>query len=340
MIKHHRAIANFRLNEWPKAQASYTLFYNRHMSIHDLTPTIDFLADVLYSSRCSLVRYPVFTLVNVSMPKSNLSYGTMPIPHKSLYGLSDIVLTFAYTDKVRYTPEIKPQFNLKVGKNAYLWGTSLSYNTDYLTIFLPHNVYRSMKIGSLTSDVEFLYYTLGPWTKNFVRHNKFYNSNGYRIPEVPHNIRFSNVFRKTIPDLLNRHSYDEWIFNNEMWNRLPSIFSTRLVNDQFCDYYCRYLAKRYWKRHKSPNVKDIERRIFDYLEGAILDFLELLRGTSSYYNSSDIAGRTLVHLLSEQETSLQEFVDSFEPTVRELLIDAFSNVASVVDTLLQGKFSL
>jgi hypothetical protein len=341
-IKHYPAIANFRLNEWPKAQASYTMFFNKHMAIHNMSEVVDFLSDVLYSSRCSLVRYSIFTLVNVSMPKAHVSYGTMPICHNSLYGLSDVVLTFAYTNKVRYTPTLKPKFVLKVGRNAYLWGTRLQHNTDYLTIFLPANVYRSMKIGSLVSDVEFLYYVLGSWSKNFVRHNKYFSTIGnYASEPIAHNIAYSTIYRKTIPDLMHRYSYDKWIYNKEMWERLPTMLNPKSVDDSFLDYFCRYLTE-YYTKSQVPSIKQIMDSVYDYLEGAVLDLLELLRGTNSPYISSELSGSTLVFMLSTQEGSLPDFAASLSSDSMnvERFINKLSNVDTVVKDLLNGTFKL
>lgn len=341
-IAHHEALANFRLNEWPKSAESYTLFYNQHMAIHNLVPTIDFLSDVLYGSRCSLVRHSIFTLVNVSMPKDHLSYGTMPIPNKSLYGLSNIVFTFAYTPKIRYDYDVRPKFMMRVGKNAYLWGTSLSHSTDYLTIYLPNNIFQSLRIGTLTSDIEFLYYVIGPWSKNFVRHNRYYSSTKYDLEAVDLELMHSTVFYQPIPNLLHQFSYDKWIYNRELWKRLPSIFSTRIVNDDFCAYYCRYLTA-FYKKYTASNVKEIEELVESYLKTEVLDFLELLRNPYAYDTPSTLAytpASTLAYMLTKKNVGLKQFSFLMAEAQKERLIAKFSDVENTVRDLLLDQIRI
>ncbi len=338
-MAHHRAIANFRLNEWPKAQASYTMFYNKHMAVHEIIPSIDFLLDVLFSSRRALVRYPVFTLVNVSMPKMHLSYGTMRCPNKRLYSaLNDIVLTFSFSP-TQYDPRVKPRFLIRIAHGVYLWGNSISTSTDYLTISLPHSAFLSLEIGTLTSDVEFLYYVLGPLTKNFARHNRYYKNATFDNEPISAPIANSSIRNLTIPNLLHLKPYNLWIYNEEMWDRLPNILNVKSANDDFCDYYCRFLSKRFYGKYRTKNVKDIEQKVFDYLEVAVLDLLERLRNPSNPSSAEDARnGNTLIYMMTGQEHSIEEYVLSLslDPIAVDKTIAKYSNINSAIVSLLKG----
>lgn len=344
-MKNYKAIADFRLNEWPKAQASYTKYFMKHMAVHDLTPAVDFLAKALFTSRRALVRYSIFTLTNISFPKSHISYGTMPAPHKSLYDMTDIALTFAFTRDVAYDSNTKPAYSLRLGKGVYLWGTQFSRSTDYLTINLPMSVSRTMNIGTLTTDLEFLYYTLGPWSKNFVRHYEYYLPDKvYTNKEVSSTIAKGSRYGINIPDLMHRYPYNEWKYNKELWDRLPSIINPLSVDDNFCEFYCLYLTG-YYGKYKVDNITQIERKVVDYLETAVLDLLSLLSGQSD--PSSDIDkqnGRSLVYLLTGKDSI------SLETFALELLAEGnlnkitgytlfFSDVKGAIDKLLQGRIS-
>lgn len=342
-MKNHKAIADFRLNEWPKSQGSYTRYYNKHMSVHDLSRVIDYVGETLFNTKRALVRYPVFTLVNVAFPKSRISYGYMPAPHSSIFEMTDLALTFAFTKKIEYSSDVKPDYSMRVASGTYLWGTSFSNNTDYMTISLPKQISRTMRLGTLSTDLEYLYFLLGPWSKNFVRHNKYYlPDKPYDNDDIDPKIAHSNIFQLNIPDLMNRFPYNEWIFNKEMWQRQPNVLNPKSVDDNFCDFYCQYLGKKFFGKYKSKNVLAIEDKVIDYLESAVLDFLSLMKGLSDPSMRFDKQnGLSLVYLITgEYGQTLEDFVlqllgrgDNGEILMYGLY---FSNVRSAIRKLLAG----
>lgn len=296
---------SFRLGPWTKASSSHEGVFDRSKYVYNASALLDYLLDVISDIGKPFVYRSTFSLINVVSHTAQLSFGKKDAPATELRRAGHLHFTFAFTSNIDYSSRSRPATRKSV-HGAVLWSSDTRGRASFMTISIPYHVMRDfgLKTPSL-SDLSWLYSMVGASTKNFVRYRAFYDSSTSTFKDAE---GFESVKYKTIPTLLNRHPFSEWVYSVYAWRSMANVFSDRHATPQFCQFYAKNL-RQYYKRLRLPNIAKIEAKVEDHVRSLVLD--------------SQVAKET-VPLLSQLISSPIDWSKTVE-------------VEQVVDQILRGR---
>lgn len=309
MITHHSSPNSFRLVEWPKSQASHLMFFTQDKHRYDMSVLVEFLSKALSDAHRAFVRHATFSLVNVTSPRANVSFGLAVPPHKRLLKFHPLSFTFAFTTKDKYVALTRPKFAVQVAPHTTMWGNTLGTNTDFLTINIPKPVMSRLGLSSPTlREMKWLYMAIGAWSKGFVQRSNYYvpGKQVYDNKPMDSKMAYSVHYREKLQHLFKHTEYNMWPYSKDMWDLAPNMIHPFCVGDDFADYYCRYLAKDYWGKYKKTvNIETIEHHVYQYLESGVLDAAMTLTdgsGNQDYIGDSRRSYETVLAMLPRDKT--------------------------------------
>ena len=333
MFIHQKTPTTFRVTEWPTSQASHYRIFNKPKLRYDLATLVDFLARAIFDTNKAFVRYSTFSLVNVVSPIANLSFGYSPPPSDKLKRFHPLSFTFAFTMRNQYVYEENPRFSMRPQKHAHIWGSSLLGNSDFLTINVPKQVMQDVHllIPNLR-EMEWLYMAIGAWSKGFAKRFSYYTHRGeFMAKPLDPNMAHSRLYHAQLQKLFKRVDYNEWGFSKDMWQLAPNFISPRAANEDFLDYYCRFLAHDFYGKYTIDNVKEIESKAEEYIKHGVLDVLTMLNNNdktqteSAYEQNISRSFITVSHMLNGNLNLLESQTD-VQGTVRRLLSGRFRSL--------------
>lgn len=268
---HQRTPSNFRVTAWPTSGAGHFRLFNVPKLKTDLSVIVEYIAEALFNTNRAFVRHSTFTLVNVVSPIANLSYGYNKEPYEAIRRFHPISFTFAFTHRDRYSGELRPRFMLRPFPQTTFWGFTLVGNSDFLTVNIPKRVMREANLlVPNMREMEWLYMAIGAFSKGFAKQFDFYTSKGmYRQKPISVEIAKSRFYHARFQSILKHVPYNRWVYNRDMWQLAPNFLSYRSANDDFLDFYCRYLAEEFYEKYKTKNILNIERKARDYLRPGV-----------------------------------------------------------------------
>jgi hypothetical protein len=327
MMVHHSTPVNFRLVEWPKSQASHLMFFSVDKLRYDLTPLLDFIAKKIFDTNKAFVYSTTFSLVNLVAPQSSVSYGLATPPPPKLSTFHPLSITFAFTTRNTYLARKYPNYSVRPVPYVTTWGNTLVGATDFSTINIPKDVLMKVGLsGNLTMrEMKWLYMALGAFTKGFVQRSDYYNPNGkFRYPESALEIDYTMYFHKTIQHAFKHIEYGYWGYLKDMWEVAPNLIHEDTATDHYCAYYCLNLRK-YYRKYKTKNIKDIENKVEAFMESGVLDIIQSLDVQTDYLDDSvsdSLAFTTVSKLLEEVDINEFDFTD-IKGAVRNILKGTF-----------------
>ena len=296
---------SFRLSTWPWGGASYITTFNYRVHNIEFKPLLDYLKQELEKSPTLKVRYTTFSLVNVYSGFTDMAYGLGGTPHKSIRR-GPIVFTFAMTRRDRTS--FLPRHVIWNTGHTCLWGPTLQYGHDYLTISVPINIAMKCRLNNtLRRQLEWLYKIVGGWSKSFaMRRDSIETQDAKMIHD--------KIYYKTIPKVMWNYPWGDWKYVREFWDRAPNLLDIQ-VTDLFVEYFLLYLT-RYFKKVKEPLVVPVFEEIEQYVRSGLLD------------------------LVQKQTTDKGNLVAKFLPSDIALALAEPSpsiNIEAVVDAICNGK---
>lgn len=269
MYQHFQDPLSFRLNTWPWGGSSYMKTFNWRAHNIILKPILDYLEEELANSPTLKVRYTTFTLVNVYSAFTDMSYGPLNAPHPRVRR-GPVVFTFAMTR--RQTDGYLPRHIIWNTGHTALWGPTLQYGHDYLTISLPINIAAQSRLNNtLRIQMEQLYKIVGGWSKSMAMRR---DSITLRTDSTK--LIHDQVYYKTIPSMMWRYPWTDWVYAREFWDRAPDILKVE-ITPMFMRYFLTYLT-RYFRNIGNQNINQsvIEAfdQIFAYVHRGVLDIVQ------------------------------------------------------------------
>jgi hypothetical protein len=88
-----------------------------------------------------------------------------------------------------------------------------------------------------------------------------------------------------------------------MWTLSPNIFSARSFTDDVIEYYCRYLAKDFYKKTEATVAGVLEEKAFALVRSGLLDILSEDVHTSRYI---DVVNAMTGHFRIEKTINVEE----------------------------------
>jgi hypothetical protein len=249
----------------------------------------------------------MFTLVNVYSPLAHLSFGYERPPHRKVCDpLAKLNATYAFTPVANYNGLLEPKFKQHRTFLSTIWGIRFSQSRAYMTTSIPHTVMTDahLQIPNL-QEMAWLYMAIGAFSKNFVKKHKFFRNDDdlFLSSDQSHEILFSKYYHKNMPFIFKNVGWDSWVYSKDMWNLAPNSFSERSFNDTAVEYYCRYLAKDFYKQTDAENVKSLEKKAFKMVRSGLLDILSKEIHTSRY---TDIVNSMTGHAFIPETINVEE----------------------------------
>lgn len=253
---------SFRLSTWPWGGASYITTFNYRAHNILFKPLLDYLAQELEKSPTLKVRYTTFTLVSVYSAFTDICYGSGAPPHPSIRR-GPLTFTFAMTR--RDSTFFLPRHVIWNTGHTALWGPTLQYGHDYLTISVPINICMQCRLNNtLRRQMEWLYKIIGGWSKSKAMRRK-------SISDLDTKMVRDKIYYKTIPKAMWNYPWEDWKYVREFWDRAPNLLDID-VDEHFTEYFLDYLT-RYFKRVDDPEAKSAFKQIEDHVRSAVLDFV-------------------------------------------------------------------
>jgi len=302
---HQRTGSNFRVTPWPTSGAGHFRLFNKPKLSTDLSVIAEYIAEALFNTNRAFVRHSTFTLVNVVSPIANLSYGYNKEPYESIRRFHPLSFTFAFTRRDTYNGVYRPRFMLRPYPQTTFWGFTLLGNSDFLTVNIPKRVMREagLLIPNMR-EMEWLYMAIGAFSKGFARQFDFYTTKGmFRQKPISVEVAKSRFYHARFQAMLKRVPYNYWGYNRDMWQLAPNFISPRAANEDFLDFYCRYLSEEFYEQYKTNNVKRIERAARDYLKPGVQQAINAVNAQSIPDNPSRNF-LTVQHMLDNNISSL------------------------------------
>ena len=269
MYQHFTDPLTFRLSTWPWGGASYMKTFNWRAHNVIFKPVLDYLFQELEKSPTLKVRYTTFTLVNVYSAFTQLSYGPSGAPHPRIMRGP---LTFTFALRNVNSAEFLPKHVIWNTGHTALWGPDLQHGHDYLTISVPIDICARCRMNNtLRTQMEWLYKIIGGWSKSYVMHR---DSITLRTddPKLIHD----QIYYKTIPAMMWRYPWNDWVYAREFWDRAPDILNVE-VNSMFVRYFLQYLT-RYYRNIGNQNINQSVVQAFDditeYVRHGVLDIIQ------------------------------------------------------------------
>jgi hypothetical protein len=285
MYQHISDPLSFRLNTWPWGGSSYLRVFNWRSHNVIFKPVLDYLKQELDKSPTLKVRYTTFTLVNVYSGFTDLSYGPLEAPHPKVRRGP---LTFTFAMSRREINGALPRHIIWNTGHTALWGPSLQYGHDYLTISVPIDICSRCRMNNtLRPQMEWLYKIVGGWSKSIAIDRDSLTKRTTNVKLVR-----DQVYYKTIPAMMWRYPWNDWVYAREFWDRAPDILNVE-VTDFFAEYFLTYLT-RYYRKIGNQNINQSVIKAFDDIEAYVR------RGVIGFVQGMVIAeSTTLLSVISE-----------------------------------------
>lgn len=278
---YQKAMFTFRYRGWPGAQASHAMYFKHDKLKYNLVPLIDLLMETLSNVPRTFIFHKPFSLVNVTAPIANLSYGYAPPPAERFQRTNHLVFTFTFnTDENTYDESVDPKFKIRPYPGVNVWGVRARGRNNFATIGIRKSVMRDMNMAVPNlRDMAWLYMFVGAWSKNFAHYPEFYtpNEDGFRTEITNMETAFASYFHKPFQSILKGVSYDKWGYCKDMWKYAPNVVHPQSVTEHFIHYYSMFLAPMFYKQYsKSDNVTEIENKVEKYIQSGLLDAYQVL----------------------------------------------------------------
>lgn len=232
---------SFAVTEWPTSPGSQNFYFNPRNAKQNIGRLLMFVAEHLYKARQPFTSRVPFTIINAYSPLSRVSLGFDESPSDIFYS-NNTPLTFTFAlsrDKDASTTE--PNSIRKPNRNMFIWGDSVRDRTKFLTLKLDPDVTSNLKLEQmLISNMRYIYFVVGAFTKNLVRNSGWYGSNPSFI-EDGHSGIDTMVSNITIPDLFKHFDYTFWAYNKSVWKNASNLLVEEHWNDNLKLYYAAYL---------------------------------------------------------------------------------------------------
>ena len=201
-----------------------------------------FVAEHLYKARQPFTSHVPFTIVNAYSPLSDVSLGFDKAPPPDIFYSRNTPLTLTFAlSKDRMHSELEPNIIRKPYRNMFLWGSSVMNRTKFLTLKVDPDIAAAMKFEQmLISNMRYIYFAVGAFSKNLVRNNNWYGSSPSFI-EDGHTGLATMVKSITIPDLFKHYDYTFWAYNEQIWRDASNLMVLEHWNDNLKLYYAAYL---------------------------------------------------------------------------------------------------
>lgn len=307
------------------------------------------LAKHLYEARQPFTSQVPFTIINAYSPKSNMSYGYDDKPSDIFYSNNTpLVLTFALTrDKKASTTEANVV--RKPYKNMFLWGDSVFNRSKYLTVKITPEQFSEFKLDQmLISNMRYLYFIVGAFTKNLVRHDNWFGSKPTFIDEGHTGIE-AIVHAISIPDLFKNYDFPHWAYNEYVWQKAQNLIVEDHINDNLLLYYSAYLHKQ--KPEHGTVGKIFEDKLQKFLTKGLFQIVGGINGGNTYvdkpgiaaliYLSRELTGESPSYVNEKQWafdilSELRDHVNS-DDDLKKQIIKAFNNKRDIVTKLINDK---
>jgi hypothetical protein len=304
---HQNSFNLFRVNEWPKAQASHYMYFKPPRVKYDLNLIFDHIAHELHETHRGYVKWPTFTLVNVYSFIASLSFGNQRPPHKRVRDdLSPLNVTFAFSHDSNYDGTYEPRFKQHRTFRSTIWGTRFEQSRAFMTTDVPHILMEeaNLLVPNL-QELAWLYMAIGAFSKGFVKRHHYFSDDGelFRADPIPPALAYSQYYFKSMPFMFKNAPWCEWIYCREMWTLSPNIFSARSFTDDVIEYYCRYLAKDFYKKTEATVAGVLEEKAFALVRSGLLDILSEDVHTSRYI---DVVNAMTGHFRIEKTINVEE----------------------------------
>lgn len=307
---HQNSFNIFRVNEWPKAQASHLMYFKPPRVKFGLNLILEHIARELHETHRGYVKHSTFTLVNVFSFIASLSFGNQRPPHKRVRDdLGPLNVTFAFTPTVEYNGQLEPRFKQRRSFHSIIWGTRFEQSRSFMTTDVPHKVMDEARLlVPNLQEMAWLYMAIGAFSKGFVKRHDFFRDDDalFDSNPMPPAIAYSKFYSAGMPFAFKNMSWDDWVYSREMWELAPNIFSARSFNDNAVEYYCRYLANDFYKKTESEVAKVMEEKAFIMVRSGLLDILSDEVHTSKYI---DIVNAMTRHRTIERTIDVEEVTE-------------------------------
>lgn len=323
MFIHQRTASTFRVTPWPTSGAGHFRLFNTPKLKTDLSVIVEYLAEALFNTNRAFVRHSTFSLVNVTSPIANLSFGYNAEPFEAIRRFHPLSFTFAFTRRDRYHARFRPRFMMRPYPQTTFWGYTLLGNSDFLTINIPKRVMReaNLLIPNMR-EMEWLYMAIGAFSKGFARQFDFYTLKGmYRQKPLSLEIAYSRFYHARFQAMLKRVPYNRWGYNRDMWLLAPNFISPRSANDDFLDFYCRFLSEEFYQKYPSANVKKIEGLAAEYLKRGVREVRTVLEAEGNMAGAGR-SFKTVEHMLNGNINLIGQRTD-IDNIVQDLLGNKF-----------------
>ena len=233
---------NFAVTEWPSSPGSQAFYFNPRNAKQNIGRFLMFVAEHLYEARQPFTSRVPFTIVNAFSALSRVSAGFDKFgPPENFYSNNTpLMLTFALTrDKI--PSDTPPNYVMKPYRNMFLWGSSVRDRSKFLTLKVTPEVAADMRFEQfLISNMHYIYFVVGAFTKNLVRKPDWYGASPTFINDGHVGIE-TLVHSITIPNLFKNFDYTYWAYNAEVWRDASNLLVKEHVTDNLLLYYAAYL---------------------------------------------------------------------------------------------------
>lgn len=255
-MAHTYQATTFAVTEWPLAPASVSHYFNNRTQVQKTGNLLLFLADALAKAKQPLHSKVVFTLVNVTAIRSNMSYGYQPSPHPSIHNKFVLSFTFALTANKSYAehrvsdsgktrtmnalaPKKPPRFVRILDMYTRIWGRKANAKNEFITIRIPPEFFSTFKLNEPSiTNLAYLYQIVGAFTKNFVRSPRWHINKDFHV-DGTWSIAFSS--RQPMADMFKEKSFPFWPYNPIVWKKAPNLIVEQHFSEDLYLYWCLFL---------------------------------------------------------------------------------------------------
>ena len=278
---------SFAVTEWPTSPGSQNFYFNNRNAKQDIGRFLLLIAKRMYEARQPFTSQVPFTIINAYSPKSGVSLGYDDAPPSDFYSNNTpLVLTFALTrDKKASTTEASVV--RKPHRDSFLWGDSVYNRTKYFTIKITPEEAAEYKLDQLLiSNMRYIYFVVGMFTKNLVRNNNWYSANPTFLDEG-HTGLEAIVHTISLPNLFKNYDFTYWAYNQHIWDKASNLLVKEHVNDNLMLYYAAYLYRKTPKYGEL--AKTFDSQLDAFLTRGLYQVTGAVNGGDSYLKAPGIA---------------------------------------------------
>lgn len=279
---------SFAVTEWPTSPGSQNFYFNSRNANQNIGNFLMLIAKRMYEARQPFTSLVPFTIVNAYSPKSKVSlgYDEAPPPSKFYSNNTPLVLTFALTrDKI--ASNTKAEQIRKPHKDSYIWGDSVFNRSKYFTIKITPEEAAEFKLEQmLISNLRYIYFVVGLFTKNLVRNNNWYSSKPTFIDEGHAGLE-SIVHAISLPNLFKNYDFTYWAYNEQIWKNASNLLIQDHVNDNLMLYYSAYLYRI--KPEFGELSKTFDKQLSAFLNRGLYQIVGAINGGGDYLKPPGVA---------------------------------------------------